>query len=211
SNLKNLRVFYIRLQEEEDEEYNTILPLDNGIRAMLIGCTKLERLSLALYPRLLSNVGLGFIGMNGVNLKSLSLASIGGSDEGLMELSKGCPKLRKLKLTYCPFSDQAVKDFWLNINSLRYIWFNNADDTGLALTRPDFDMVAQCFLLAPNVSSLYSFSFSVWLLIFASELRKESLASAPYLDNWSRKKSRLKILKKIGESRGVKEVVFLAL
>ncbi|GKC96479.1 hypothetical protein Tco_1161921, partial [Tanacetum coccineum] len=87
-----------------------------------------------------------------------------------------------------------------------------------------------CFLLAPNVSSLYSFSFIVWLLIFASELGKESLGAfevdvslegdiilcrqvdqAWYLDNWSRKKSRLKILKKIGESRGVKEVVFLAL
>lgn len=140
SNLKNLRVFRIRVQQKEDEEYNTILPLDNGIRAMLIGCSKLERLTLDLYPEALTNVGLGFIGMYGVNLRDLCLASIGGSDECLMELSKGCPKLKKLELTNCPFSYQAVKDFWLNIKSLRYIWFNSDNDTRLGLTRPDFEV-----------------------------------------------------------------------
>ncbi|GJS75926.1 zinc finger, CCHC-type containing protein [Tanacetum coccineum] len=140
SNLKNLRVFYIRVQQQEDEEYNTILPLDNRIRAMLIGCAKLERLSLDIYPEVLTNVGLGFIGKYGVNLRFLSLASIGGSDEGLMELSEGCPKLQKLKLTSCPFTDQAVKEFWLNVKSLRYIWFKSGNDIVLTLTHPDFDM-----------------------------------------------------------------------
>ena len=128
------------MQQKEDEECNTNLPLDNGIQAMLIGCSKLERLTLDLYPEALTNVGLGFIGKYGVNLRDLCLASIGGSDEGLMELSKGCPKLKKLELTNCPFSYQAVKDFWLNIKSLRYIWFNSDNDTRLRLTRPDFEV-----------------------------------------------------------------------
>ncbi|GKD15382.1 zinc finger, CCHC-type containing protein, partial [Tanacetum coccineum] len=129
SNLKNLRVFYIRVQQQEDEEYNTILPLDNGIRAMLIGCAKLVRLSLDLYPEVLTNVGLGFFSKYGVNLRFLSLASIGGSDEGLIELLEGCPKLR-------------------------YIWFKSGNDTGLTLTRPDFDMLAQLQMMREQTARL---------------------------------------------------------
>ncbi|GJQ89438.1 leucine-rich repeat, cysteine-containing subtype protein [Tanacetum coccineum] len=75
SNLKSLCDFDIQVGRGG---YNirTSLPLDNGIRAMLIGCTKLERL--------------------------------GESDAGLVELSKGCPKLRKLRMVDCPFSKQTV-------------------------------------------------------------------------------------------------------
>lgn len=51
------------------EERITELSLDNGLRALLRGCTKLRR--FALYLRLggLSDVGLGYIGEYGCNVR----------------------------------------------------------------------------------------------------------------------------------------------
>ncbi|GJY34706.1 leucine-rich repeat, cysteine-containing subtype protein [Tanacetum coccineum] len=60
----------------------------------------------------------------GANLRSLSLTHIGESDAGLVKLSKGCPKLRKLKLSYCPFSDHAVTSFVFKIPSLSGLWLS---------------------------------------------------------------------------------------
>ncbi|GJZ20517.1 ACT domain-containing protein [Tanacetum coccineum] len=82
--------------------------LDNGVRAMLEGCSKLERLDIDLCLGGLTDVGLGYIGKYGHNLRYLSLSYAGESDVGLLELSKGCPKLRKLILSGCPFSEQAI-------------------------------------------------------------------------------------------------------
>ncbi|GJZ12496.1 leucine-rich repeat, cysteine-containing subtype protein [Tanacetum coccineum] len=122
SNLKSLCDFDIQVGRGG---YNirTSLPLDNGIRAMLIGCTKLERLGIHLYSNAyLTDMGLWFIGTYGGNLRFLSLTRIGESDAGLVELSKGCPKLRKLRMVDCPFSKQTVTGFVFNIYSLRYTW-----------------------------------------------------------------------------------------
>ncbi|GKA61633.1 ACT domain-containing protein [Tanacetum coccineum] len=76
-----------------------------------------------------------YIGKYGHNLRSLSLEYTGESDAGLVELSIGCPKLRKLRIMECPFSEQAVEFFLFNIHTLRYINFIFGD-CGLALTRP---------------------------------------------------------------------------
>ncbi|PWA78048.1 hypothetical protein CTI12_AA218830 [Artemisia annua] len=141
SSLKNLRVFCTFVAQNEDK---SDLPLDNGIRAMLMGCTKLERLSIhCVDASHVTDVGLGFIGKYGVNLRFLSLTAIGESDEGLSELSKGCPKLRKLEMKYCPFSDEAVINFGFNIHSLRYIWVDSGKDIPLGLTRLNLDWTAQ--------------------------------------------------------------------
>ncbi|GKC53447.1 nucleosome assembly protein 1,4, partial [Tanacetum coccineum] len=96
-------------------------PLDNEIRAMLRGCSKLRRLRISLCNGGLPDVGLGYIGKYGHNLRYLFLSCTGEFDAGLLELSKGCPKLRKLILEDCPFSEQAVATFVFNIYSLRYI------------------------------------------------------------------------------------------
>nr|GFC20836.1 nucleosome assembly protein 1,4 [Tanacetum cinerariifolium] len=93
--LKNLRDFRIYLDEEGG---NIDFSLDNGVRAMLRGCKKLERLDIHLCPGVLTDVSLGFIGEYGRNIRYLSLSNTGESDVGLLELLKGCPKLRKLKL-----------------------------------------------------------------------------------------------------------------
>ncbi|GJR65641.1 nucleosome assembly protein 1,4 [Tanacetum coccineum] len=99
----------------------TGLPLDNGIRAMLKGCIKLKRLTLSLCDGGLMDVGLGYIGKYGHNLRNLFLSCKGVSIAGLLELSKGCPKLRKLYLDDCRLSEQAVAAFVFDIHSLRYV------------------------------------------------------------------------------------------
>nr|GFB30958.1 hypothetical protein [Tanacetum cinerariifolium] len=57
--LKNLRDFRIYLDEEGSK---IDFPLDNGVRAMLRGCKKLERRDIHLCPGVLTDVSLGFIG-----------------------------------------------------------------------------------------------------------------------------------------------------
>ncbi|GKB69994.1 leucine-rich repeat, cysteine-containing subtype protein [Tanacetum coccineum] len=108
---------------------------------------KLERLRIIhLWHGGLTDVGLEYIGKYGVNLRSLALECEGNSNTGLMKLSnaglvklsEGCPKLRKLELTNCGFSEQVATGFMFNIPSLRYVG-NDDFPSGLALTRPEFE------------------------------------------------------------------------
>ncbi|PWA91885.1 hypothetical protein CTI12_AA058880 [Artemisia annua] len=133
THLKNLRDFRNFLVSEESI---TDSPLDSGVRAMLMGCSKLKRLHISVCPGGLTDMGLGYIGKYGHNLRSLFLSCTGEFDAGLLDLSKGCPKLRKLELTDCPFSEEAIANFVFNIHSLRYVRVKSGHDTVLALTRP---------------------------------------------------------------------------
>ncbi|GKE20342.1 leucine-rich repeat, cysteine-containing subtype protein [Tanacetum coccineum] len=124
----------------------TDMPQDNGIRAMLMGCSKLEKLDITL-ERLdmhggLTNVGLEYIRKYGANLKSLFLTCIRNSNAALVKFLEGCSKLRKLKLTDCPFSKQVVTNFVFNMPSLRYVWIKGGDrdHNVLALMRPNFQL-----------------------------------------------------------------------
>ncbi|GJY84015.1 leucine-rich repeat, cysteine-containing subtype protein [Tanacetum coccineum] len=139
--LKNLCNFRVHLAKKDG---TTDVPLDNGIRALLMGCSKLEKLDITL-ERLdmhegLTDVGLEYIGKYGANLRSLFLTRIRNFNAALVKFLEGCPKLRKLKLTNCPFSKQAVTNFVFNMPSLRYVWIKGSDRdrTVLALMRPDF-------------------------------------------------------------------------
>nr|GEY08615.1 leucine-rich repeat, cysteine-containing subtype [Tanacetum cinerariifolium] len=128
------------------EDGTTYPPLDNGIMAMLLGCRKLERLDISLSHGCrhggLTDVGLEYIGRYGANLRSLSLTRMGNSNAGLVKLSQGCPKLRKLNLTGCPFNEQFVTNFVFNIPSLRYVWIDtiHRDRIALALARPEYQL-----------------------------------------------------------------------
>ncbi|PWA40211.1 hypothetical protein CTI12_AA564970 [Artemisia annua] len=115
THLKNLRNFCMELVVGNRI---TDLPLDNGIQAMLMGCSKLERLDIRLCRGGLTDVGMGYIGKYGHKLRYLGLTNAGESDAGLVELSKGCPKLRKLKLECCPFSVEAVSTFIISVLKL---------------------------------------------------------------------------------------------
>ncbi|GJR43766.1 DNA helicase [Tanacetum coccineum] len=124
THLKNLRHFRICVGMENNIRD---LPLDNGIQAMLMGCSKLERLHIIhIWHGGLTDVGLEYIRKYGVNLRSLALECVGNSNAGLVlsnaglvKLSEGCPKLRKLELTNCGFSEQVATSFMFNMPSLR--------------------------------------------------------------------------------------------
>ncbi|GJV68968.1 xylulose kinase-1 [Tanacetum coccineum] len=111
---------------------------DEGLQAF----SKLERLDIRLCRGGLTDLGLGHIGKYGHNLKYLFLGNIGESDAGLVELSKGCPKLRTLEIRRCPFNKQSIASYVFNIRSLRYLrGFKECYD--LVSTRPDFEVSPQ--------------------------------------------------------------------
>nr|GEV97755.1 hypothetical protein [Tanacetum cinerariifolium] len=116
-NLKNLSDLSMVLRNKDVSMKDSVV--DNGIRTLLIGCNKLERLSIC-FQELggLSDIGLGYIGRFGCNLRYLSLGYAGESDAGLVELSFGCPKLQNLVINDCPFSKEAFDVFRCNVPSL---------------------------------------------------------------------------------------------
>ena len=77
--LKNLNDFQITLH------YSTTSVLDSGIRAMLIGCSKLERLRINHDSGPLTDASLGYIGKYGHNLRNLFLGHIEYVDRGLVD------------------------------------------------------------------------------------------------------------------------------
>ncbi|KAK1411142.1 hypothetical protein QVD17_37686 [Tagetes erecta] len=110
THLKKLYDFRMILLDKE--ERITELPLDNGVRALLSGCTKLRRLGVYLRHGGLTDIGLGYIGQYAKNVRYMLLGFTGESDAGLVELSKGCPKLQKLEMRGCGFSEQALLEYW---------------------------------------------------------------------------------------------------
>ncbi|XP_071735170.1 coronatine-insensitive protein 1-like [Rutidosis leptorrhynchoides] len=121
SNLKNLYDF--RVTSVDTHEKMTDLPLDNGVQALLKGCTKLEKLGIYIRnPVPLTYVGLWSIGKFGQNLRSLMLGYLDVSNYGLLQLSRGCPKLQKFEVRGCYFSEEAISMLAWNLRSLRYMW-----------------------------------------------------------------------------------------
>lgn len=50
------------------------------------------------------------------------LSNVGDLDEGLIALSLGCPKLEKLKMRGCSFSERTIATAVKNLHSLRFLW-----------------------------------------------------------------------------------------
>ncbi|XP_027159471.1 coronatine-insensitive protein 1 [Coffea eugenioides] len=118
--LQNLCDF--RLVLLDGEEKITDLPLDNGVRSLLIGCSRLKRFALYLRAGGLTDVGLSYIGQYSPNVRWMLLGCVGESDAGLLSFSRGCPCLQKLEMRGCCFSEQALALAVLQLNSLRYLW-----------------------------------------------------------------------------------------
>ncbi|KAL1544741.1 Coronatine-insensitive protein 1, variant 2 [Salvia divinorum] len=140
---KNLCDFRLVLLDRE--ERITDLPLDNGVRSLLMGCHKLRRFALYLRPGGLSDVGLSYIGQYSRNVRWMLLGYVGHSDEGLLEFSKGCPSLQKLEMRGCCFSERALAIAALQLASLRYLWVQGyrASANGrdlLAMVRPNWNI-----------------------------------------------------------------------
>ncbi|KAJ6982986.1 coronatine-insensitive protein 1 [Populus alba] len=124
---KNLNDFRLVLLEQEDRI--TDLPLDNGVRALLRGCEKLQRFGLYLRSGGLTDVGLGYIGQYSRHVRWMILGSVGESDEGLLAFSMGCPSLQKLEMRACCFTERALARAALQLTSLRYLWVQGYRET----------------------------------------------------------------------------------
>ncbi|XP_073122311.1 coronatine-insensitive protein 1-like [Henckelia pumila] len=140
---KNLCDFRLVLLDREERIAD--LPLDNGVRSLLIGCHKLRRFALYLRPGGLTDVGLGYIGKYSPNIRWMLLGYVGGSDEGLLEFSKGCPSLQKLEVRGCCFSERALSLAALQLKYLRYLWVQGyrASRNGcdlLTMVRPNWNI-----------------------------------------------------------------------
>ncbi|CAM8961183.1 unnamed protein product [Rhodiola kirilowii] len=118
--LKKLRGF--RLVLADRLSMVTDLPLDNGVRALLEGCTKLVRFALYLRPGGLTDAGLIDIGKYSKNVKWMLLGRVGETDEGLRKFSEGCPVLEKLQMRGCCFSEKALAFAITQLRSLRFLW-----------------------------------------------------------------------------------------
>ncbi|CAN6332877.1 unnamed protein product [Urochloa humidicola] len=135
------KLYDFRLVLLDREERITELPLDNGVRALLRGCTKLRRFALYLRPGGLSDVGLGYIGQCSGNIQYMLLGNVGETDDGLIRFALGCVNLRKLELRSCCFSERALALAMLHMRSLRYVWVQGykASQTGrdlMLMVRP---------------------------------------------------------------------------
>nr|VDC89825.1 unnamed protein product [Brassica oleracea] len=155
--LKNLCDFRLVLLDQE--ERITDLPLDNGVRSLLIGCKKLRRFAFYLRQGGLTDVGLSYIGQYSPNVRWMLLGYVGESDEGLMEFSRGCPKLQKLEMRGCCFSERAIAAAVLKIPSLRYLWVQGyrASTTGQDLrlmSRPYWNIELIPARKVPEVNQL---------------------------------------------------------
>ncbi|XP_062210698.1 coronatine-insensitive protein homolog 2 isoform X1 [Phragmites australis] len=146
---RNLNDFRLVLLDRE--AHITELPLDNGVRALLRGCTKLRRFAFYVRPGALSDVGLGYVGEFSKNIRYMLLGNVGQSDHGLLQLSIGCPSLQKLELRGCFFTERALAIAALQLKSLRYLWVQGykASPTGtdlMAMGRPFWNIE----LIAPD-------------------------------------------------------------
>ncbi|KAG0468241.1 hypothetical protein HPP92_017569 [Vanilla planifolia] len=117
---KNIRDFRLVLLEREDRI--TELPVDNGVRALLRGCTKLRRFALYLRAGGLTDVGLEYIGQHSGSIRWMLLGHVGDSDEGLLRFARNCFKLQKLELRGCCFSERALALAVLHLPCLKYLW-----------------------------------------------------------------------------------------
>ncbi|GAB2299619.1 Coronatine-insensitive protein 1 [Dionaea muscipula] len=134
SNLKNLSDF--RLVILDGEENVTDLPLDKGVRALLLGCQKLRRLAFYLRRGGLTDLGLSYVGLYSQHVRWMLLGYVGESDEGILQFSRGCPNLERLELRCCPFSERAIAQAASDLRSLKYLWVQgyNPSPTGFDLS-----------------------------------------------------------------------------
>ncbi|GJZ80927.1 coronatine-insensitive protein 1-like protein [Tanacetum coccineum] len=140
--------------------------LHHGLTDLAKGCLELECLHVNVKD--ITNETLGCIGANLKKLSDFYLGLFHKVEEvselpldkgvralltsctklvklGLLELSKGCPKLQKFEMSGCDFSQQALADFVLKVTSLRYLWvqdyhaFKSGHDI-FAMVRPFWKM-----------------------------------------------------------------------
>lgn len=154
--LKNLSDFRMVLLEREETVSD--LPLDNGVQALLQGCSKLKRFALYLRQGGLTDVGLSYIGRYSRNIRWMLLGLVGESDQGLLDLAEGCPNLERLEMRGCVFSGWAIGKAVLRLTSLKYLWVQGyrGSPTGqdlLVMARPfwNIELIPARPVIVPNL------------------------------------------------------------
>ena len=116
---KNIKDVWLVLLDKEENIVD--FPLDNGVMALLRGCQKLSRFSFYVRPGVLTDTGLAYIGKYSSNFRWMLLGFVGETDQGILEFSKGCPKLERLEIRGCSFSESALETVVICLKSLKYI------------------------------------------------------------------------------------------
>nr|GEU83234.1 hypothetical protein [Tanacetum cinerariifolium] len=138
--LKVIGQFCKKLRKFKTDDWAT----QTGLIAMVKGCLELECLHIKLTG--ISNEILECIGTHLKNLRDfhmtkgyLSLGHLGESAAaGLVCLSKGCPKLRKLEIQSFPFSKETLAPILYDMHMLRYMSVRDVNNITLAMTHPNF-------------------------------------------------------------------------
>lgn len=84
------------------------LPLDDGIKLLLKGCTRLSKLAVYLRHGGLTDKGMGYIGEYGQRLKWLLLGCTGESDLGLANMAYKAQRMQRLEIRDCPFGEAGL-------------------------------------------------------------------------------------------------------
>lgn len=126
-NCPKLKDFRLVLLDEDNDvlEY----PLDEGVRALMQGCPEMHRFALYLRHGFLTDSGMAQIGKYGQQLKWVLFGLLGESDMGLSLFADGCPKLERLEIRDCVFSEAAIASSALKMDSLKYIWVQGYKST----------------------------------------------------------------------------------
>ncbi|KAH7373337.1 hypothetical protein KP509_17G050600 [Ceratopteris richardii] len=127
-NCPKLRDFRLVLLDEDNDvaEY----PLDDGVMALVKGCSKICRLALYLRRGFLSDKCMGFLGEHCKNLRWALFGLLGETDMGLRMFAEKCPNIEKLEMRDCVFTESGIAKSVLKMNSLKYIWVQGFNSTG---------------------------------------------------------------------------------
>nr|GEX56196.1 hypothetical protein [Tanacetum cinerariifolium] len=108
-----------------------------GLIALVQGCTNLEYIDVTLLD--ISNATFECVGTHLKNLRDFHMDLFEKANIRLLELSKGCPRLRKLYFYFWigPLASKLLPHLCL-IYTLRYIWLRIGFEDDLVLTRPTF-------------------------------------------------------------------------
>lgn len=117
------------------------LPLDDGLKLLLKGCTQLSKLAVYLRHGGLTDKGMGYIGEYGSRLKWLLLGCTGESDIGLANMAYKAQRMQRLEIRDCPFGEAGLAAAVVAMSSLKFLWVQGyrAVEAGahlLALSRP---------------------------------------------------------------------------
>ena len=117
---KNLKDLWLVLLDKEENIVD--FPLDNGVMALLRGCQKLSRFAFYVSPREMTDTCIYYIGKYNTNVRWMLLGFVRETDQGILNFSKDCPKLERLEIRGCSFSESAFENAVICLKSMKYIW-----------------------------------------------------------------------------------------